>query len=102
MWRSSCARPRPIASSTRCHGRWGEDGCVQGVLEWLRLPYTHSGVFASALAMDKVRSKAVFAQAGLPLAAEVVAAPEAIEAAHLMEPPYVVKPICEGSSVGVV
>lgn len=48
------------------HGRWGEDGCVQGLLDWLDLPYTHSGVLASALAMDKDKSKAVFAQAGLP------------------------------------
>src|SRR6056297_3125435 len=49
------------------HGRWGEDGCVQGLLEWLGLPYTHSGVLASALAMDKQRSKDVFAAAGLPV-----------------------------------
>ena len=50
------------------HGRWGEDGCVQGMLEWLGIPYSHSGVLASALAMDKQRSKEVFAQAGLPIA----------------------------------
>ena len=49
------------------HGRWGEDGCVQGILEWLRIPYTHSGVLASALAMDKDRAKAIFAAAGLPV-----------------------------------
>lgn len=84
------------------HGRWGEDGCVQGVLEWLRVPYTHSGVFASSLAMDKARSKAVFAAAGLPVAPHLMAAPSDIEAAHPMAPPYVVKPNSEGSSVGVV
>ncbi|MDE0698620.1 MAG: D-alanine--D-alanine ligase, partial [Boseongicola sp.] len=50
------------------HGRWGEDGCVQGILEWLRIPYSHSGVLASALAMDKARSKAAFAKAGIPVA----------------------------------
>ena len=83
------------------HGRWGEDGCVQGVLEWLRLPYTHSGVLASALAMDKARSKAAFAAAGLPVLPSVIAAKTDVMARHLMAPPYVVKPNSEGSSVGV-
>ena len=83
------------------HGRWGEDGCVQGMLEWLRLPYTHSGVLASALAMDKARAKVAFAQAGLPVAAHKIAARAEIEADHVLPPPYVVKPTAEGSSVGV-
>ncbi len=83
------------------HGRWGEDGCVQGMLEWLGLPYTHSGVLASALAMDKERAKAAFRSAGLPVAESLLAAKSEIEARHLMEPPYVVKPFNEGSSVGV-
>ncbi len=83
------------------HGRWGEDGCVQGLLEWLRIPYTHSGVMASALAMDKQKSKEIYAAAGLPFVASVLAEREAIEAAHVMAPPYVVKPFNEGSSVGV-
>ncbi len=83
------------------HGRWGEDGCVQGILEWLRLPYTHSGVLASALAMDKERTKDVYRAVGLPVVDSVVATRAEIEAAHVMAPPYVVKPSNEGSSVGV-
>ncbi|MDD7970074.1 D-alanine--D-alanine ligase [Roseinatronobacter alkalisoli] len=83
------------------HGRFGEDGCVQGVLEWLRIPYTHSGVLASALAMDKDRAKAAFASAGLPVLPSLIAPKADVMARHLMEPPYVVKPNNEGSSVGV-
>jgi D-alanine-D-alanine ligase len=83
------------------HGRWGEDGCVQGVLEWLGIPYTHSGVLASALAMDKARAKHVFAQAGLPVADSLLVPREEVRRAHPMPPPYVVKPVNEGSSVGV-
>jgi len=83
------------------HGRWGEDGCVQGLLEWMGLPYTHSGVLASALAMDKQRSKAAFADAGLPVVESLIAPAEEVRARHVMPPPYVVKPNNEGSSVGV-
>jgi len=83
------------------HGKWGEDGCVQGILEWLRLPYTHSGVLASALAMDKTRAKAAFAQAGLPVAESLLAPASEIKSRHVMTPPYVVKPNNEGSSVGI-
>ena len=83
------------------HGRWGEDGCVQGMLEWLRLPYTHSGVLASALAMDKARSKAVYAAAGIPVVESVIRCKAEIMARHVMAPPYVVKPNNEGSSVGI-
>lgn len=83
------------------HGRWGEDGCVQGLLEWMGLPYTHSGVLASALAMDKQRSKAAFADAGLPVVESLIAPAEEVRARHVMSPPYVVKPNNEGSSVGV-
>ena len=83
------------------HGRWGEDGCVQGMLEWLRLPYTHSGVLASALAMDKARSKAIYAAAGIPVAESVIRCKAEIMARHVMAPPYVVKPNNEGSSVGI-
>ena len=83
------------------HGRWGEDGCVQGLLEWLRLPYTHSGVLASALAMDKQRSKAAFRAAGLPVVESRLAAKAEVMAGHVLVPPYVVKPNNEGSSVGV-
>jgi D-alanine-D-alanine ligase len=83
------------------HGRWGEDGCVQGLLEWLHIPYTHSGVLASALAMDKARSKDAFAAAGLPVVPSLIAPKADVMARHLMAPPYVVKPNSEGSSVGV-
>ena len=83
------------------HGRWGEDGCVQGMLEWLRIPYTHSGVLASALAMDKQRAKEAYRAAGLPCVESVVVPREAVEAGHVLPAPYVVKPVNEGSSVGV-
>lgn len=83
------------------HGRWGEDGCVQGLLEWMGLPYTHSGVLASALAMDKQKSKNAFAAAGLPVAESLIAPADEVRARHVMPPPYVVKPNNEGSSVGV-
>ncbi|WP_232796459.1 D-alanine--D-alanine ligase [Roseovarius salinarum] len=83
------------------HGRWGEDGCVQGLLEWMGLPYTHSGVLSSALAMDKQRSKAAYRAAGLPVVESRLAARDAVRARHVMDPPYVVKPNNEGSSVGV-
>jgi D-alanine-D-alanine ligase len=83
------------------HGRWGEDGCVQGLLEWLQIPYTHSGVMASSIAMDKEKSKDVYRAAGLPVADSILAPRSEVEAHHLMVPPYVVKPYNEGSSVGV-
>ncbi|MHA6325452.1 D-alanine--D-alanine ligase [Roseivivax sp. CAU 1753] len=83
------------------HGRWGEDGCVQGLLEWLRLPYTHSGVLSSALAMDKERTKQVYRDVGLPVVESRLAPKAEVMAAHVMTPPYVVKPYNEGSSVGV-
>ncbi|MEL6678705.1 MAG: D-alanine--D-alanine ligase [Pseudomonadota bacterium] len=83
------------------HGRWGEDGCVQGLLEWLKIPYTHSGVLASALAMDKPRAKGVYRAAGLPVVEDLLVSREAAMAAHPMAPPYVVKPANEGSSVGI-
>ena len=83
------------------HGRWGEDGCVQGMLEWLRIPYTHSGVLASALAMDKQRAKEAYRAAGLPCVDSVVVPRAAVEAGHVLPAPYVVKPVNEGSSVGV-
>ncbi|WP_460274836.1 D-alanine--D-alanine ligase [Celeribacter sp. ULVN23_4] len=83
------------------HGRFGEDGCVQGLLEWMRIPYTHSGVLASALAMDKEKTKEVYRAAGLPVTPSRLATREEVEAGHVMAPPYVVKPYNEGSSVGV-
>ncbi len=83
------------------HGRYGEDGCVQGLLEWLGYRYTHSGVLASALAMDKAASKRVFAHVGIPVAKSIIASAKAVQAGHVMPAPYVVKPNNEGSSVGI-
>jgi D-alanine-D-alanine ligase len=83
------------------HGKWGEDGCVQGLLELLGIPYTHSGVLASALAMHKERAKEVMRAAGIPIAdGKVVRRSEAAKA-HVLPRPYVLKPVAEGSSVGV-
>ncbi|HEY6434867.1 MAG TPA: D-alanine--D-alanine ligase [Acetobacteraceae bacterium] len=93
--------PKPDAVFNALHGRYGEDGAIQGVLDWLGIPYTHSGVRASALAMDKVAAKAVFAAAGLPVARGRVICMQDLEADDPFARPYVVKPISEGSSVGV-
>lgn len=92
----------PDLAFNALHGEWGEDGRIQGVLEYMRLPYTHSGVLASALAMDKQRAKAVLRAAGLNCPDGLIA--DRFEAArdHLMKPPYVAKPNAQGSSVGVV
>lgn len=83
------------------HGAWGEDGCVQGVLETLKIPYTHSGVLASALAMDKDKSKAVLKAAGLKVPGGGLFDRRQVATRHVIDPPYVVKPNAEGSSVGV-
>ncbi|HTS92050.1 MAG TPA: D-alanine--D-alanine ligase [Stellaceae bacterium] len=93
--------PRPDAVFNALHGRGGEDGTVQGVLEFLRIPYTHSGVLASAVAMDKPIAKAVFAAAGLPVPDGVVVKREDLTKGDPVPRPFVVKPANEGSSVGV-
>jgi D-alanine-D-alanine ligase len=93
--------PKPEVVFNALHGRFGEDGAIQCVLDWLDIPYTHSGVRASALAMNKAAAKAVFAAAGLPVAAGRVVDVAALEHADPMPRPYVVKPVNEGSSVGV-
>ena len=93
--------PRPDAVFNALHGRFGEDGAIQGVLDWLGIPYTHSGVRASAMAMDKQAAKAVFAAAGLPVARGGTVDVAALEHADPLPLPYVVKPVNEGSSVGV-
>ena len=95
------ARLQPDVCFNALHGAWGEDGCVQGVLETLDLPYTHSGVLASALAMDKAKSKAVLAAAGVTVPGGGLFNRFDAAARHVMTPPYVVKPNAEGSSVGV-
>ena len=92
---------KPDAVFNALHGRFGEDGTVQGLLELLRIPYTHSGVLASALAMHKQRTKDVYRAAGLPVVNSIVVDRREAAARHLMAPPYVVKPVNEGSSVGV-
>lgn len=92
---------KPDVVFNALHGRWGEDGCVQGLLEWLGIPYTHSGVLASSLAMDKERTKAVYRSAGLPVADSVIVPTAEARLGHPLSPPYVVKPNNEGSSVGV-
>jgi len=93
--------PQPDVVFNALHGRFGEDGVIQGVLDWLDIPYTHSGVRASALAMDKQAAKAVFAAAGLPVARGRVVDIDELAADDPMPLPYVVKPLNEGSSVGV-
>ncbi len=91
---------KPDAAFNALHGRWGEDGCVQGMLEWMKIPYTHSGVLASALAMNKQKTKLVYSSAGIPSPYSVLRRREEITGSHPVSPPYVVKPINEGSSLG--
>jgi len=93
--------PRPDAVFNALHGRFGEDGCVQGLLDILDIPYTHSGLLASALAMDKPMAKRLFAEAGIPVAEHLIVSREDILAGDVMDRPYVIKPLNEGSSVGV-
>lgn len=93
--------PRPDCVFNALHGRYGEDGCIQGLLNILEIPYTHSGVLASALAMDKPMAKALFAAAGLPVAEHKVVRREDVVAGDVLPRPYVIKPVNEGSSVGV-
>lgn len=95
------ARLKPDVVFNALHGEWGEDGCVQGVLETLGVLYTHSGVLASALAMDKAKSKAVLAAAGVTVPGGGLFDRFEVAADHVMAPPYVIKPNAEGSSVGV-
>ena len=93
--------PAPDVVFNALHGRFGEDGSIQGILDYLGIPYTHSGVRASALAIDKAAAKAVFAQAGLPVAPHRIIDISELADHHPLPPPYVVKPVNEGSSVGV-
>jgi D-alanine-D-alanine ligase len=94
-------KPPPDAVFNALHGRFGEDGTIQGVLDYLGIPYTHSGLRASAIAIDKAAAKAVFAQAGLPVAPHRIIDIHELADHHPLPPPYVVKPVNEGSSVGV-
>jgi D-alanine-D-alanine ligase len=92
---------QPDVAFNALHGKWGEDGCMSAILETLQIPYTHSGVLASALAMNKEKSKTIFRAAGLPVADSKIVDIEAAASQHQMPLPYVVKPVNEGSSVGV-
>ena len=92
---------RPDVVFNALHGAWGEDGCVQGVLETLAVPYTHSGVLASALAMDKAKAKAVLKAAGVTVPGGGLYDRREVAGRHVLPPPYVVKPNAQGSSVGV-
>ena len=94
-------RVQPDVVFNALHGRWGEDGCVQGVLEWMQIPYTHSGVLSSALAMDKEKTKDIFRAAGLPVVDSLLIERADLGETHPMALPYVIKPNNEGSSVGV-
>jgi D-alanine-D-alanine ligase len=93
---------RPDVAFNALHGRFGEDGTIQGLLEILRIPYTHSGVLASALAMQKDRAKVVMKAAGVTVPEGLVVNRFEAAKGHVMAPPYVIKPVAEGSSVGVI
>src|SRR5438067_9064425 len=95
------ATVKPDVALNVLHGNPGEDGTLQGMLEILAIPYTHSGVLASALAIQKDVAKNLFRAAGVPVPEGVVASRFDVAREHLMSPPYVVKPVAEGSSVGV-
>lgn len=95
------ARLAPDVAFNALHGPWGEDGCVQGLLEVLGLPYTHSGVLASALAIDKQRAKHLLANTGMPVAEGRIISREEAASGHAMTVPYVIKPLDQGSSIGV-
>ncbi len=95
-------RLRPDVAFNALHGRVGEDGTMQGILEVLRIPYSHSGVLASALAMQKDKAKLVMAAAGVPVAHSLTVSRFEAAKHHVLPPPYVLKPVNEGSSVGVI
>ena len=92
----------PDVAFNALHGPYGEDGLIQGVLEYLHIPYTHSGVLASALAMDKIKAKKMAKLAGIPVAESRVIERQQAAKEHPMKPPYVIKPVAEGSSCGVI
>jgi D-alanine-D-alanine ligase len=92
---------RPDVAFNALHGKWGEDGCAAALLETLQIPYTHSGVLASSVAMHKEKSKALFREADIPVADSKLVDIEIAANSHPMALPYVVKPVDEGSSVGV-
>lgn len=96
------AEIKPDVAFNALHGPFGEDGTIQGILEYLAIPYTHSGVLASALAMNKEQAKKIAKASGIPVAESRVVNRFTVKNEHPMKPPYVVKPVNEGSSFGVV
>ena len=92
---------KPDVALNALHGRPGEDGTLQGILEVLAIPYTHSGVMASAVAMQKDVAKILFRAASVPVPEGISASRFIAAKSHLLPPPYVIKPVAEGSSVGV-
>lgn len=94
-------REKPDVLFNALHGKYGEDGCIQGLLDLMRIPYTHSGRLASALAMNKDAARKVYQQAGIPVAKGRVVGKADILAGDVLPRPYVLKPISDGSSVGV-
>ena len=98
---AALAAAKPNVALNLLHGRPGEDGSIQGLLEILAIPYTHSGVLASALAMQKDRAKIVLHDAGVPVPHGILVNRLEAARAHVLERPYVIKPVAEGSSVGV-
>ncbi len=93
---------QPDVCFNALHGTFGEDGCMQGILEGLQIPYTHSGVLSSSLAMDKELAKVVLRSVGVPVAEAILVSRREALSNHVMAPPYVVKPVADGSSFGVV
>ncbi|MGN0905321.1 MAG: D-alanine--D-alanine ligase [Alphaproteobacteria bacterium] len=94
-------KERPDVVFNALHGQYGEDGCVQGVLDLMQIPYTHSGRMASALAMNKIMAKKLYRMAGLPVAVDKIVTKEDILSGNVLPHPFVLKPVCNGSSVGV-
>ena len=92
---------KPDVAFNALHGPFGESGMIQGVLELLQIPYTHSGVMSSALAMNKHQAKILFKAAGIPVTDHVIVSRGEAARSHIMPPPYVIKPIADGSSFGV-
>ncbi len=92
---------KPDVIFNALHGRYGEDGRIPAILDVLKIPYTHSGVLSSSVAMDKVVSRKIFQGLGIDVAKGGVFTPTQIKQGHVMTPPYVIKPICDGSSIGV-
>jgi D-alanine-D-alanine ligase len=95
------AELQPSVALNMLHGRYGEDGTIQGILEFLHIPYTHSGVVTSALAMHKGYARIVLNAAGIPVAPGLMASRQNAGQRHLLPPPYVIKPVNEGSSIGI-